>query len=133
MPPRLTWENLAKGLYCFSLGLFKKVLIADTLGGAADYGFALAGQLSSSDAVLTILAYTLQLYFDFSGYCDMAWGIAKMLVSTCPCNFDSPYRAVSVSDFWSRCTSPSPGFSAPASTSRWAATGRAWAAPAATS
>ncbi len=99
---RLTWENLAKGLYCFSLGLFKKVLIADTLGGAADYGFALVGQLSSSDAVLTILAYTLQLYFDFSGYCDMAWGIAKMLGFDLPRNFDSPYRAVSVSDFWSR-------------------------------
>lgn len=97
-----SWEGLASGLYCFSLGLFKKVLLADTLAGAADYGFLRAYQISSADAALTILAYTLQLYFDFSGYCDMAWGMANMLGFELPRNFDSPYRAVSVSDFWSR-------------------------------
>ena len=96
------WNNFAAGLYCFSLGLAKKVLLADTLGGGADNGFARAFQISSADAVLTILAYTLQLYFDFSGYCDMAWGLAKMLGIDLPRNFDSPYRAASVSEFWSR-------------------------------
>ncbi len=96
------WNNFAPGLYAFSLGLFKKVILAQALAGGANNGFARAFQISSADAVLTILAYTFQLYFDFSGYCDMAWGIAKMLGIDLPRNFDAPYRAASVTEFWSR-------------------------------
>ncbi|MEG2989101.1 MAG: MBOAT family O-acyltransferase [Oscillospiraceae bacterium] len=97
-----SWENFGMGLYCFSLGLAKKVLVADTLAGAVTYGYGNLQGLSSTDALLTILCYTLQLYFDFSGYCDMAHGLCKMLGIDLPVNFNSPYRAVSVSDFWSR-------------------------------
>lgn len=99
---RFSWDHFAPGLYAFSLGLFKKVILAEALAGGANNGFARAFQISSADAVLTILAYTFQLYFDFSGYCDMAWGLAKMLGIDLPRNFDAPYRAVSVSDFWAR-------------------------------
>lgn len=61
-----------------------------------------AGALSSVDAVLVMLCYTLQIYFDFSGYCDMAWGMGRMMGVELPVNFDSPYRAVSIQDFWAR-------------------------------
>ena len=97
-----SWENFGMGLYCFSLGLAKKVLVADTLAGAVTYGYGHLQGLSSTDALLTIFCYTLQLYFDFSGYCDMAHGLCKMLGINLPVNFNSPYRAVSVSDFWAR-------------------------------
>ncbi|MEG1577288.1 MAG: MBOAT family O-acyltransferase [Oscillospiraceae bacterium] len=97
-----SWENFGMGLYCFSLGLAKKVLVADTLAGAVTYGYGHLQNLSSTDALLTILCYTLQLYFDFSGYCDMAHGLCKMLGINLPVNFNSPYRAVSVTDFWAR-------------------------------
>ncbi|MEG0824466.1 MAG: MBOAT family O-acyltransferase [Oscillospiraceae bacterium] len=99
---RFSWENFGMGLYCFSLGLAKKVLVADTLAGAVTYGYGHLQNLSSTDALITILCYTLQLYFDFSGYCDMAHGLCKMLGIDLPVNFNSPYRAVSVSDFWAR-------------------------------
>lgn len=96
------WDRFSAGLYAFSLGLLKKVILAETLGGGVANGYARIGHLSSADAALTILAFTFQLYFDFSGYCDMAWGLAKMVGIELPRNFDSPYRAVSVSDFWAR-------------------------------
>lgn len=101
-PSPFSWADLSAGLYCFALGLGKKVLLAGMFAGGANYGFAQAGSLSGTDAVLTALAYTLQIYFDFSGYCDMAWGAAKMLGITLPVNFDSPYRAVSIQAFWGR-------------------------------
>ena len=99
---RFDWDHFSAGFYAFALGLFKKVILAQVLSGGVANGYARVWQLSTADALLTILAYTFQLYFDFSGYCDMAWGIAKMLGIELPRNFDSPYRAVSVSDFWSR-------------------------------
>jgi len=99
---KLNQEKLAEGIWLFSVGLFKKVLIADTLGKGADYGFSCIGQLSSIEAVLVMLSYTLQLYFDFSGYCDMAVGVGKMFQIELPINFNSPYKAVSVTEFWSR-------------------------------
>lgn len=101
-PRPFSWEDLSAGLYCFALGLAKKVLLAGTFGGGADHGFALAGELSSVDAALTMLCYTLQIYFDFSGYCDMAWGLGRMMGIDLPVNFDSPYRACSIEDFWDR-------------------------------
>ena len=101
-PRAFSWDDMASGLWCFSLGLFKKVLLSGIFAGAADWGFPRAGQLSATDAALTALCYALQLYFDFSGYCDMVWGGARMMGIDLPVNFDSPYRATSVSSFWKR-------------------------------
>ena len=98
----LSYDNLSKGLYAFSMGLAKKVLLADNLGKLANPGFSSIGDLNTGTAVFVMLSYTLQLYFDFSGYCDMGIGIGKMLNLNLPLNFNSPYKAVSVSDFWTR-------------------------------
>lgn len=95
-------DNLAKGIYIFALGLFKKVLIADTFGRAVSWGYGQIDVLSSVDAILVTLAYTLQLYFDFSGYCDMAIGIGSMFNIDIPCNFNSPYKSTSIIEFWDR-------------------------------
>lgn len=94
--------NLSRGLYIFSIGLFKKVILADTFGQAADFGFGAITSMSSLEALLVSLAYTFQLYLDFSGYCDMALGIGSMFNIDLPQNFNSPYKATSITDFWSR-------------------------------
>ena len=99
---QLTWENFSKGMYLFALGLGKKVLVADTFGRAADIGFSDVGALDSTNAVITMLSYTFQLYFDFSGYCDMANGLGKMMNIDLPLNFNSPYKALTIVDFWKR-------------------------------
>lgn len=99
---RINVENINRGLYLFAIGLAKKVILADTFADAATHGFAISGQLNTRTAIITMLSYTLQLYFDFSGYCDMATGIAKMLNIDLPANFNSPYKAVNISDFWKR-------------------------------
>lgn len=99
---RLCLANLSRGLYIFSLGLFKKVILADTFGRAADFGFGTIVTLSSLEALLVSFSYTFQLYFDFSGYCDMALGIGSMFNIDLPQNFHSPYKATSIVDFWSR-------------------------------
>lgn len=99
---KLNQDMLAKGIWIFAVGLFKKVLIADTLGKGADYGFNNVIILSGADTWLVMLCYTLQLYFDFSGYCDMAIGIANMFHMELPLNFNSPYKATSVTEFWKR-------------------------------
>ena len=101
-PAPFSWDGLAAGLYCFALGLAKKVLIAGTFAGGAGFGYANAGALSPADTLLTILCYTLQIYFDFSGYCNMASGMARMMGIDLPVNFNSPYKALSVRDFWAR-------------------------------
>lgn len=95
-------ENLARGLFIFALGLGKKVLIADTFGVWAIYGFDTAASLTLIDGWITSLAYTMQLYFDFSGYSDMAIGAALMFNIRLPINFNSPYKALSIQDFWRR-------------------------------
>lgn len=95
-------QNFSKGMYVFSIGLFKKVIIADTFGCAVTYGFGTIPSLSSMDAILVSLSYTFQLYFDFSGYCDMASGIGSMFNVELPQNFNSPYKASSITDFWNR-------------------------------
>jgi len=99
---KLNHDKLAKGIWIFSIGLCKKVLIADTLGKGADYGFSNISALNGAEAFCVMLCYTLQLYFDFSGYCDMAIGIGNMFQVELPLNFNSPYKAVSIKDFWSR-------------------------------
>lgn len=98
----VSWQKIADGLGLFIFGMVKKVLIADTFGAGADYGYAHVELLGRADAVLVIIFYALQLYFDFSGYCDMARGIGKMLGIEIPINFDSPYKAVNIVDFWKR-------------------------------
>lgn len=95
-------ENFSKGLYIFALGLAKKVLIADTFGNAANWGFTNYLELNTTNALLAMLAYTIQIYFDFSGYCDMAIGIGKMLNIDLPINFNSPYKALTITEFWDR-------------------------------
>ena len=98
----ILWKRIAEGFGLFILGLAKKVLIADILGAGADYGYANIVLLGRLDAILVIVSYSLQLYFDFSGYCDMARGIGKMLGIEIPANFNSPYKAVNIIDFWKR-------------------------------
>lgn len=95
-------QNFSKGMYIFAIGLFKKVLIADTFGKAVSYGFGTIASLSSMEAILVSLSYTFQLYFDFSGYCDMAIGIGHMFNIDLPQNFNSPYKADSIIIFWER-------------------------------
>ena len=95
-------ENLYRGLTLFILGLSKKVLLADTLGKAVDFGYSNLSALNTPDALIVMLSYTLQLYFDFSGYCDMAMGIARCFSISLPLNFDMPYRAENIMDFWKR-------------------------------
>lgn len=96
------WEQIAGGVALFVLGLAKKVLLADTFGAGVDYGYENLAALGRADACLVILFYALQLYFDFSGYCDMAVGIGRMLGVEIPVNFNSPYKAVNIVDFWKR-------------------------------
>lgn len=98
----VNWENIYKGLILFSIGLAKKVLIADTLSPLVGYAFDQAGSLTFSEALYASLCYTLQLYFDFSGYCDMAIGCGLMLNIQLPWNFDSPYKATNIQEFWRR-------------------------------
>lgn len=99
---RLNVENMAYGLYLFIIGLAKKVLLADLLAKAVNFGWDNVWGLSSLEALLTMLLFTLQIYFDFSGYSHMAIGISKMLNITLPDNFDRPYLANSVTDFWKK-------------------------------
>lgn len=94
--------NFSRGLTAFSFGLFKKVLVADTLGAAANWGWSNLDTLNTPATLVTMLAYTLQLYFDFAGYSDMASGVALLFNIELPMNFDSPYRARSIADFWKR-------------------------------
>jgi D-alanyl-lipoteichoic acid acyltransferase DltB (MBOAT superfamily) len=98
-------QNLLIGLIIFSLGLFKKTVLADTIGLWVDPIFAAVHKGSSPGFFLgwgTAFAYTLQIYFDFSGYCDMAIGVARMLGIVLPLNFFSPLRSTSISDIWRR-------------------------------
>ena len=98
------WQNLGRGLVLFAIGAAKKVLLADTLAAVADPLFARAGfvPLTAAEAWLAAGAYSLQIYFDFSGYSDMAIGLARMFGLRLPQNFDAPYRSVSIRDFWRR-------------------------------
>ena len=95
-------SNMNKGLYAFSLGMAKKVLVADTLGLLVNDGFANIQGLGTIMAMIVMLSYTLQIYFDFSGYCDMAYGLGLMFNIEIPMNFNSPYKAIDIQDFWRR-------------------------------
>jgi alginate O-acetyltransferase complex protein AlgI len=100
--PKLTSEAAGIGAYFFVCGLFKKLLLADQLSPHVDLLFAHSHQLGFVNAWAAALGYSLQLYFDFSGYSDMAVGLAWLIGFRFPQNFNSPYKAVNVSDFWRR-------------------------------
>ncbi len=99
---KFSQEMMAKGLFFFAVGLFKKVILADTLGKGVDWAFANPTVLSGADVLVTSVLYTFQIYLDFSGYCDMACGIASMFNIQLPVNFNSPYKALSIGEFWKR-------------------------------
>ncbi len=98
---RHTLDKFYRGVLAFQTGLAKKILIADVLGNVADEAFANPA-LSTFDAWVGILAYSFQIYFDFSGYSDMAIGLGLMMGFRLPINFNQPYRSVSITDFWRR-------------------------------
>jgi len=97
----LTWEKFARGVSFFILGMAKKVLLANPCGKIADTTFN-TGDLSCFDAWYGAVAYAFQIYFDFSGYSDMAIGLGLMLGFVFAKNFDSPYRSKSITEFWRR-------------------------------
>lgn len=98
----MRYKNVAAGLFVFSLGLFKKVAIADSFAVWATQGFDHSATLNMLEAWATSLSYTFQLYFDFSGYTDMAIGAALLFNIRLPVNFNSPYKARNIQDFWRR-------------------------------
>jgi len=95
-------SSFSRGIYLFILGLAKKVLLADTFALMANYGFAQTFSLDSISTIAVILSYSFELYFDFSGYSDMAIGLGKMFNIELPMNFNAPYRACSIKEFWQR-------------------------------
>lgn len=99
---RMNFDNIAAGLFIFSIGLAKKVLIADHFALWANQGFESTQALHFLDAWRTSLSYTLQLFFDFSGYTDMAIGAALLFNIHLPDNFDSPYISKNIQEFWQR-------------------------------
>lgn len=99
---KINFENMTKGFYIFAIGLFKKVIIADTFAIWATEGYNNIDTLSLIDSWIATMSYTFQLYFDFSGYCDMAIGIALFFNFILPVNFNSPYKSLNIQDFWRR-------------------------------
>ena len=99
---RVDWRNVAAGLFLLSIGLAKKVFLADPLVPLVSAGFDHATTIGTLQAWLSALAYTLQIYFDFSGYTDMALGAALIFNIRLPINFDSPYRSLDLRAFWHR-------------------------------
>ncbi|MFI5329589.1 MAG: MBOAT family O-acyltransferase [Desulfobaccales bacterium] len=99
---KFNYRNFSQGLYLFIIGLCKKIIIADSLSGYVTQGFTSHHALTTIEAWLTSLSYTLQIYFDFSGYTDMALGLALMFNIWLPVNFNSPYKALDIQDFWRR-------------------------------
>ena len=99
---KVNLDNIACGIKIFSFGLFKKVMLADVFAKAVTCGYTNIDIATSMDWILVMLFYTFEIYFDFSGYSDMAVGTSLMLNIKLPINFDSPYKAISIRDFWKR-------------------------------
>lgn len=99
---KVSYVYLSRGIYAFARGMAKKVLLADTLSPIAEMVFPRPYAYDAGNILIAMLCYTLQIYFDFSGYCDMAYGIGQMFHMELPFNFNSPYKAESISDFWDR-------------------------------
>lgn len=98
----VNYEHILKGSLMMMLGIIKKVVVADTFAIWANKGFDVAGSLNMAEAWMTSLSYTFQLYYDFSGYCDMAVGLGLLFNIKIPFNFNSPYKATGIADFWRR-------------------------------
>ncbi len=99
---RINWANISTGTFVFCTGLFKKVVIADSFAAWSLPTLNFSKQIGFVDSWLASLCYTFQLYYDFSGYSDMAIGAALLFNLKLPINFNSPYRALSIQDFWRR-------------------------------
>lgn len=99
---RLNWDDLTQGSQRFIIGLAKKILIADTIGVAIDQALIHLPDFSTLEAWMCALGYTFQIYYDFSGYSDMAIGLGRMFGFTFPENFHSPYKSKSITEFWRR-------------------------------
>ncbi len=99
---RIDWRNVSSGIFIFALGLFKKVFVADRFGVWANAGFDASFALTFFDAWATVLSFSLQIYFDFSGYTDMAIGAALLFNVRLPINFNSPYKSLGIAEFWQR-------------------------------
>jgi D-alanyl-lipoteichoic acid acyltransferase DltB (MBOAT superfamily) len=99
---RFSLSNLNVGLAIFTIGLFKKTVLADPLAVDVHAGFDAPAGLGTFDTWRTVCTYSLQLYFDFSGYSDMAIGLARMFNMKFPINFDSPFKSQSVAEYWQR-------------------------------
>jgi alginate O-acetyltransferase complex protein AlgI len=95
-------ERIARGIALMAMGLFKKVVIADSFSRIANAGYGTVSTLSTAEAWMTTLAYTFELYFDFSGYSDLAVGAGQLLGIRLIQNFNVPYRAKTISEFWQR-------------------------------
>ena len=102
LPRKVPWDFMAMGATFFVIGLAKKVILADTVASFTGQYWSDAGGLTTMQGWLAALGYTLQLYFDFSGYSDMAIGLGAMLGLRFPINFLAPYQARNPSDFWRR-------------------------------
>jgi alginate O-acetyltransferase complex protein AlgI len=98
----LNYHILSKGVFLFFIGLFKKVIIADRFGELANAGFDTTETLTLFEAWAASISYTMQIYFDFSGYTDMALGSAFMFNIKLPINFNSPYKSLNIQEFWRR-------------------------------
>ena len=99
---KIDFDNMARGLAFFAVGLSKKVILADTFAKGVNWGFENISMMSSVDAVIVMLSYTFQIYFDFSGYSDMALGLAGMFNFKLPINFNAPYQSYDILEFWQR-------------------------------
>ena len=99
---RVDSGHVSAGLYVLAMGLFKKVIMADSLAHWVSFGFNAPAELGLLEGWIVSLAYSLQLYFDFSGYTDIATGTTLMFNIRLPANFNSPYKAASIQDFWRR-------------------------------
>lgn len=99
---KINYENVARGLALFTIGLAKKILIADTFSPIVAQGYANTEILSTFEAWMIAFAFILQMYYDFSGYSDMAIGAARIFNIQLPINFNAPYRATNLQDFWRR-------------------------------
>ena len=102
LSPKINWDNMAMGITVFAMGLAKKTLLADLYGPLVNVVYADLSKLNLISAIYVSLAYSLQIYFDFSGYCDMAMGIGMLLNIEIPINFNSPYKARNILEFWDR-------------------------------
>lgn len=99
---RINYDNIARGLFIFNCGLAKKIVIADTISTIVSNGYSNTGSLTTGQAWITSLAYSIQLYFDFSGYSDMAIGLGLLFNIDFPLNFNSPYKSKNIQEFWRR-------------------------------